>query len=287
MIVRSFSSHRQSSRSKFVRAAIFVLIFACPVVAEAQFDFAGALTVKIRTYPIKREGGRPAPGKDGMPQPEALDKGRPANLQEFPAVPVAENFPGGSIMDALQFYQKTDAMAALAALQALLKNGYVELDIEKACHIDAVKLQYDHRPGHGFPSYEEAGLTALMQVLLDGVKAAELTRAEDRLRDRYNNGLSTNGPRDQETIAALQAMRLAIAIRYNPRINAKAAAESPSPQDAQAAQAAKDLFKAEVAKGKPLDGDLRIGPLHLVVKAKLDHHVKNPLPPSCKGTAKP
>ena len=279
---RALLVHRglSAARTAFVQAAVMISLLALPAIGRAQLDFSDAVAVKIRTYPVKRENGRPVPGKDGMPQPEALSKGQPANLQELPAVPVDENFPGGSVLAALTVYQKENPIAALPAILGLLRNGYIDLEIEKSCHIDAVKLQYEHKPGHGFPSVQEAGLTALMQILVDGVKAAELGRGEERLTTRYNNGLSTDRQRDQETIAMLRALRYAIAIRYNPRVIAPGI-ESLPPQEA------KDRFKAEVAKGKPLDGDLQIGPLQLVVRVKLNRIEKTPLPPECKGGRKP
>lgn len=261
------------------RAAPLLLILALPAGSSAQLDFADAVALKIRTYPVKRQNGRAAPGPDGMPQAEALQKGRPANLVEFPAVPVDESFPGGSILDALRNYQKEDPMAALAALQALMKNGYAELEIEKSCHFDNVKLQYEHKPSHGFPAFGEAGLGAMMQLLADGVKAAELARGEDRLTTRYNSGLSTDGKRDQETIALLRSLRFAIALRYNPRVSAPGLEKLP-------AQEAKERFKTEIAKGKPVDGEVGFGPLLLAVKAKLSRSDKKPPPPGCK-TGKP
>lgn len=267
-------------RLTLIQAAVMISLLALPAIGSAQLDFADAVTVKIRTYPVKRENGRPVPGPDGMPQPEALTKGRPANLMELPAVPVDENFPGGSVLAALTVYQKENPIAALPAMLALLRNGYIELEIEKSCHVDAVKLQFEHKPGHGFPYVQEAGLTALMQILVDGVKAAELGRGEERLTTRYNNGLSTDRQRDQETIAMLRALRYAIAIRYNPQVKAPGI-ESLPPQEA------KDRFKAEVAKGKPLDGDLQIGPLHLVVRVKSTRIEKTPLPPECKSGRNP
>jgi hypothetical protein len=266
---------RSSFRLKLIRGTIAVVALALPAVGSAQLDFADAVAVKIRTYPVKRQNGRPVPGPDGMPQPEALSGGRPANLAEFPAVPVDESFPGGSILDALQNYQKQDLMAALNALLALLRNGYMDLEIEKNCRVDVVKFQYDHQPTKVIPSVQETGLTALMQILADGVKAVELQRAYDRLQDRYNSGLSTDQKRDQEMMALLRNMRLAIAVRYNPRVNTPALA-GLRPQEA------KERFKAEVAKGKPVEGELLIGPIHLAVKAKLNSNAKKPLPPSCK-----
>jgi hypothetical protein len=267
-------------RRTLIQAAVLIFLLVMPAIGRAQLDFSDAVTVKIRTYPVKRESGRPIPGPDGMPQPEALSNGRPANLQELPAVPVDENFPGGSVMAALAVYQKENPVAALPSILGLLKNGYIELEIEKSCHLDAVKLQFEHKPGHGFPSVQEAGLTSLMQILVDGVKAAELGRGAERLTARYNNGLSTDRSRDQETIAMLRALRYAIAIRYNPRVKAPGI-ESLPPQEA------KDRFKAEVAKGKPIDGDLQIGPLHLVVKVKSTRIELKPLPPECKSAGKP
>ena len=257
------------------RAAVLISLLALPATGAAQLDFAGAVSLKVRTYPVKLQNGKPVSGPDGMPQAEALQKGQPANLIELPAVPVDENFPGGSILDALRSYQKEDPMAALAALQALLKNGYTELEIEKTCQIDSVKLQYEHKPSHGFPAVGEAGLGAMMQLVLDGVKAAELARGEDRLTARYNSGLSTDGKRDQETIALLRSLRFAVALRYNPRVQAPGL-ESLPPQEA------KERFKAEIAKGKPVEGDVHFGPLHLAVKAKLARSAKKPAPPGCK-----
>jgi hypothetical protein len=258
-----------------IRTTIAVALLTLPEIGSAQLDFADAVAVKIRTYPVKRQNGRPVPGADGMPQPEALQGGRAAGLVELPAVPVDENFPGGSVMDALQHYQKQDPMAALKATLALLRNGYMDLEIEKSCHVDLVKFQYDHQPTKVVPSVQEAGLTMLTQILADGVKAVELQRAYDRLQDRYNSGLSTDRMRDQEMMAFLQNIRLAIAARYNPRIN------TPAPAGVTPGEI-KERFKAEVAKGKPVEGNLLIGPIHLAIKAKLNRVEKKPLPPSCK-----
>lgn len=262
-------------RLTMFRATLALVVLALPAIASAQFDFSDALSVKIRSYPIKRQNGRPVPGPDGMPQPEALQGGRPAGLVELPAVPVDETFPGGSVLDALQHYQKQDPMAGLEATLALLKNGYMDLEIEKTCRVDAIKLQYDHQPTKVVPSFQEAGLTQLGQILADGVKAVELQRAHDLLRDQYNNGLSTDPKRDQEMMALLRTKRLAIAMRYNPRIDAPLPA-GVTPREL------KERFKVEVAKGKPVEGNLLIGPIHLAIKAKLTSVEKKPLPPSCE-----
>jgi hypothetical protein len=242
---------------------------------EAQFDFAGAQSVKIRTYPIKQEKGRAVLGQDGMPQALASSNGRPANLVELPAVPVNEDFPGGSILDALTQYQKQDSAAALAAILALLRNSYVELEIEKSCRVDAIKIQYDHRPSVAFPAFQEAGLTSIKQILADGAKASNLFRTEEFLRRRYNTGRSTNPEKDQETMALSRSLRLAIAQRYNPRVVAPAL-------KGLSAQEAKERFKGLVASGKAVEGELFIGPLHLAVRARLEQSEKKPLPPTCK-----
>lgn len=269
-------SFRRSSFARLlVSATITLAASMSPITARAQFDFSDAVAAKIRTYPVRRENGRPVPGPDGMPQAEAAQGGRPANVQELPAVPVNPNFPGGSILDSLQRYQKQDPMAALSAMVALLKNGYMELEIEKICHIDAIKLQYDHRGTMAAPTFQQAGLTALRQVVADGVKAEELERAHNRLRDQYNSGLSTDRKKDEEMMQLLRAKRLAIAMRYNPRVKNAALAALP-PRDV------KERFKAEVAKGRPVEGELVIGPIELAVKAKLDRSDKKPLPPTCK-----
>jgi hypothetical protein len=256
-------------------AAFAFLLIALPSAANAQLDFSDAVAAKIRTYPVKRQDGKVVPGKDGMPQPEAMAGKQPANLIELPAVPVNPMFPGGSILDSLARYQKQDPMAALAAMVALLKNGYMELDIEKVCQNDAVKLQYDQRGTLAAPVFQEAGLTALRQIVADGVKAEELERARNRLRDRYDAGLSPDRKKDQEMMQLLSAKRLAIAMRYNPRIKTAAFASLPR-------RDAKERFKAEVAKGKPVEGDLAIGPIELAVKVLVNRSEKKPLPASCK-----
>jgi hypothetical protein len=256
-------------------AAIAFLVAAVPTVGNAQLDFSDAVAAKIRTYPVKRQDGKTVPGKDGMPQPETMAGKQPGNLIELPAVPVNPNFPGGSILDSLARYQKQDPMAALAAMVALLKNGYMELDVEKVCHNDAIKLQYDHRGTMAAPVFQEAGLTALRQIVADGVKAEEMERAHNRLRDQYNSGLSTDGKKDQEMMQLLTAKRIAIAMRYNPRIKNQALV-ALRPREA------KERFKAEVAKGKPVEGDLVIGPIDLAVKVLLNRSEKKPLPASCK-----
>jgi len=242
---------------------------------EAQFDFAGAQSLKIRTYPIKQEKGRAVLGQDGMPQALASSNGRPASLVELPAVPVNEDFPGGSILVALTQYQKQDPAAALVAILALLKNSYLELEIEKTCRVDAIKIQYDHRPSVAFPAFQEAGLTSIKQILADGAKASDLFRTEEWLRRRYNSGRSTNLEGDQETMALLRSLRLAIAQRYNPRVVAPAL-------KGLSGQAAKERFKSLVASGKPVEGELFIGPLHLTVRTRLDQTEKKPLPPTCR-----
>lgn len=243
--------------------------------AQAQFDFAGAQSVKIRTYPIKQENGRAVLGQDGMPQALTSSGGRPANLVELPAVPVDEDFPGGSILNALTEYQKQNPAAALAAIVALLKNSYLELEIEKTCRVDAIKIQYDHRPSVAFPAFQEAGLTSIKQILADGAKVSDLFRTEEWLQRRYNTGRSTNPEGDQETMALLRSLRLAIAQRYNPRVVAPAL-------KGLSAQAAKERFKGLVASGKAVEGELFIGPLHLAVRTRLDQSEKKPLPPTCR-----
>ncbi|MFQ5881016.1 MAG: hypothetical protein ACE5I9_00900 [Candidatus Methylomirabilales bacterium] len=257
-------------------AAVLAVLLALPAPAGAQFDFADALAVKIRTYPVKRQDGRVVPGRDGMPQPQAVRDGRAVGLQELPALPVDENFPGGSILDAFQHYQKRDPLGALTPMLAVLKNGYLELDIEKPCHIDAIKIQYEYQPTEKVPSFQEAGLAAFMQIVADGVMAADLQRAYVRLRDRYNNGLSTDPKGDQDAMGLLQALRLVIAVRYNPRVVTPTLADIP-PREA------KERFKAEVAKGRPVEANLVIGPLRLAMKAKLHRREKSPPPPGCQG----
>ena len=266
-------SRRRSSLA-FIRAAIAAAALL-PSAAGAQFDFSGAVAMKLRTYPVKRENGRPAPGKDGMPQPESLSGGRPAGLQELPAVPVDEDFPGGSILDALQHYQKEDPMAALAAMVALLKNGYLEMEIEKSCVVDSVKFQYDQRSTLSAPTFQEAGLAALKQIVADGAKAEALERAYSRLLNGYNNGLSTDRKRDQDMMEVLRRMRYAIAMRYNPRVKTPALAALNTRE-------AKERFKAEVAKGNPVEGELTIGPIELAIKAKMSRNPIKPPPASCK-----
>lgn len=274
------AGQRAFSRRRIVAGLIAVaaVSVAAPP-AAAQFDFSDALSAKIRTYPVKRDKSRPVPGKDGMPQPEALRGGRPVGVTEFPALPLDQNFPGGSMLDALQHYQKQDALEGLTGMLALLKNGFLELEIEKFCHVDVIKLQYEHRPTKGVPSFEEAGLGLLMGIVADGAKAAELQRIHERLLEQYNSGLSTNRERDQETMAAVTKLRLVIAARYNPRVSAPFAAKLP-PREA------KERFKAEVAKGKPVAGELTMGALNLAVRAKLDHRAQSPLPAACKARGK-
>lgn len=264
-----------SFRGLFASATALAAVLGFAAVGEAQFDFSNATAAKLRTYPIKRDKGRPAPGKNGMPQAEAVKGDKPANLTEFPALPVDPNFPGGSILDALQHYQKRDPVAALPAILALLTNGYLELEIEKPCYTDLVKLQYEHRPTQEVPSFQQAGLTVLIEILADGVAAADLLRAYDRLRENYNNGLSTDRKRDQETMATLQRLRLGLALRYDPRVETPALAGLTPRQ-------VKERFKAEVAKGKPLEGSFAIGPIQLAVKAKVERTPQKPRPASCK-----
>ena len=270
-------SHKRSCRVRImlIGAAVFIVSFVFSGTAVAQFDFAGAEAVKIRSYPVKRINGRPVPGPDGMPQPEEVRDGQPVGLQELPAFPVDEDFPGGSILDALQQYQKQDPLGALVPVLAVLQNSYLELVIEKRCYFDAVRIQFEQQPTKKVPSFKEAGLAALMRIVADGVMAADLLRAHNRLRDRYNNGLSRDPKGDQDAMELLRALRLAIALRYNPRVESPALAGIP-PREA------KKRFKAEVAKGRPVEGKLLIGPLHLVMKAKLDRSKKSPLPPGCK-----
>jgi len=165
-------------------------------------------------------------------------------------------------------------MGSLAAMVALLKNGYLEMEIEKRCAVDSVKFQYDQRSTASAPTFDEAGLAALKQVLADGAKAEEFERAHSRLVDRYNNGLSTDPRRDQELMEAVQRARYAIAMRYDPRIKTPALAALP-PREA------KERFKAEVAKGRPVEGDMTIGPVELHIKALVASAPKKPLPPSC------
>ncbi|OGQ81009.1 MAG: hypothetical protein A3F90_11790 [Deltaproteobacteria bacterium RIFCSPLOWO2_12_FULL_60_19] len=263
------------SRGMLAGATTLAAVLGIAAIGEAQFDFSNATAAKLRTYPIKRDKGRPAPSKDGMPQAEAVKGGKPANLTEFPAVPVNPNFPGGSILDALQHYQKRDPVAALPAILALLSNGYLEVEIEKPCYTDLVKLQYEHRPTQEVPSVQQAGLTVLAEILADGVAAADLLRAHDRLKESYNNGLSKDRKGDQEKMAALQRLRLGLALRYDPRVETPALAGVPPRQ-------AKERFKAEVAKGKPLEGGFTIGPIQLSVKAKVERTPARPRPPSCK-----
>lgn len=258
------------------RAVLGLVIAVVPTAAHAQIDFANAVAVKIRTYPIKRDNGKAVPGADGMPQAESMQGKQPANLIELPAVPVNPMFPGGSILDSLVRYQKHDAVAALAAMIALLKNGYMELDLEKVCSNDAIKLQYDQRGTMAAPTFQQAGITALKQIVADGVKAQELERARNRLRERYNAGLSPDRKRDQEMIQFLEAKRLAIAMRYDPRLKNQAFA-SLERRDA------KDRFKQELAKGKPIDGDLAIGPVELSVRMKLSRTDKKPTPAACRS----
>jgi hypothetical protein len=258
------------------RAILGFAIVLVPTVTHAQIDFANAVAVKIRTYPIKRDNGKAVAGADGMPQAESMQGKQPANLIELPAVPVNPMFPGGSILDSLVRYQKHDAAAALAAMTALLKNGYMELDLEKVCSNDAIKLQYDQRGTIAAPSFQQAGLTALKQIVADGVKAEELERARNRLRERYNAGLSPDRKRDQEMIQFLEAKRLATAMRYDPRLKNQALASLP-PSDA------KERFKQELAKGKPVDGDLAIGPVELSVRMKLSRTDKKPVPAACRS----
>jgi hypothetical protein len=257
----------------------FVGVFAAavvPALAYGQIDFSNAVAVKIRTYPVKRDNGKVVPAADGMPQPESMQGKQPANLTELPAVPVNPLFPGGSILDSLIRYQKQDATAALAAMIALLKNGYMELDLEKVCSNDAIKLQYEHRGTMAAPKYQDAGLTALKQIVADGVKAEELERARNRLRERYNAGLSPDRKKDQEMIRFLEAKRLAIAMRYDPRLKNQALASV-------ARRDVKERFKQELAKGKPVDGDLAIGPVELSVRMKLSRTDKKPTPAACRS----
>ena len=157
---------------------------------------------------------------------------------------------------------------------AVLKNGYLELEIEKRCRFDGIKIQYEHQPTKEVPSFQEAGLAALMHIVADGVMAADLLRAHDRLVERYNSGLSTDRKGDQEAMGLLRSLRLAIALRYNPRVESPALAGLSLPK-------AKERFKADVAKGRPVEAKLIMGPLHLLIKARLDRKEKSPLPPGC------
>jgi hypothetical protein len=252
------------------------LCLTLPSPAHAQFDFADALAVKIRTYPVKRSDGKPVPGPDGMPQPEATSGGKPAKLKEFPDFPIDENFPGGSILASLQFYQKLDPLGAFEPVLAVLHNGYLEMDIEKPCRVDLVKIQFEQKPTEDVPSFREHGIVALMKIIADGAMAADLLRTHNDLRDRYNSGLSTTPKADQDEMAGLRTLRQLIALWYNPRVVSLAFKGLP-PQDA------KERFKAEVSKGQPLEADLVMGPLRLAMKGKVEQRTKSPAPAGCPG----
>ncbi|MBI4573752.1 MAG: hypothetical protein HY713_10785 [candidate division NC10 bacterium] len=255
-------------------AAALALLLVVPASLEAQVDFAGAVAVKIRTFPLKRAQGRPVLGRDGMPEPAAAVGGRPADVRELPTFPVDENFPGASILSALLHYQRRDPLGALAPVVAVLSNGYLELEIEKACHVDTVRIQVEHKPTPEVPAFTERGLGALMHVVTDAVMAADLQRAHTRLRDRYNSGLSTDRKGDQDAMTFFQALRLVIAQRYDPRVTSPALSGLPPAE-------AKNQFKAALAQGGPVEGDVLIGPLHLAMRAKQDRRDRRPAPPGC------
>lgn len=259
-----------------VASLLCVAALALPSPASAQFDFTDALVVKLRTYPVKRQDGKPVHGSDGMPQPEAVRGGRPVGLKELPAFPVDQNFPGGSILDALFQYHRRDPMAALDPVVALLKNGYLEMDIVKPCIVDAVKIQFEQKPTKAVPSFNEHGIASLMKILVDGTLAARLDRTSDRLRDRYNAGISTTPEADQNNMAALQVARFTIAKWYNPRVVSVAWKDLPPIE-------AKKRFKAEVLKGQPLETVLVMGPLRLAIRGKADRQKLTPPPAGCPG----
>ncbi len=249
-------------------------LLGVPSPAGAQLDFAGAAAVKIRTYPLKRVDGRLVAGGDGMPEPAEVRDGRPGGIAELPAFPVDENQPGGTILQALVHHHRRDPVGALRPVLAVLDNGYLELDIEKACQIDAVRIRYEHQPTPEVPSFREHGLAALMHVVTDAVAAADLHRAHGRLRDRYNRGLSTDPGGDQDAMALFQGLRLAIASRYVPAVTAPGLAGLPPGE-------ARQRFKAALGQGAPLEAELEIGPIRLLVTVKLDRRQKRPAPPGC------
>ena len=253
----------------------FAVLLGMPASAWAQFDFADARAIKIRTYPVKRDGGKVVPGPDGMPQPKGGSARRPAGLKELPALPVDADFPGASILFAYSHYQKQDLLGSLEPILGIMENGYLEFDLVKPCHIDTIKLQYEHKPNESVPSFKEEGLASLVLFFAEGAASSDLLNAYTRLKNRYNNGLSADPKADHDIMTRLQALRLAIAVRYIPRV------EAPAFEGLKPLEATK-RFKAEVAKGKPVVGTLLIGSLELAVKAKLDRKSRSPVPAACK-----
>ena len=257
-------------------AAALAVLLALPSPAAAQFDFADARTVKFTTYPVKRDEGKPVAGPDGMPQPKAIRGGRPVGLTELPSFLIRDDAPGAWMLDALQHYIKRDPIAGLAVLLAILENRYLELEVEKLCSRDTIKISYEHLPTEEVPAFKEAGLSSLMTLLADALRANDLQREYLGIRDRYNAGLTLTPKADQETIERLRGFRFGIALRYNPRVVHPALEDLPPP-------IAKELFKAAAAKGQPLETNLVIGPLYLAMLVKVDRIEMRPPPAGCPG----
>ena len=260
-------------------STVLAALLLLPAPAMAQFDFADAVAVQIRTYPVKFKDGQMVPGPDGMPVPRARRGGKPAELTELPTFVIDESAPGAWMLDAFQHYMKQDPLAALAALLAVIENGYLEIEIDKRCSRDTARIAFEHIPTEGVPAFKEAGLAMLMKPLADAVMAAELQREYLALRDQYNTGLSIKPKDDQKTIDRLRLVRIAIGIRYNPRVLHPAL-------DGLHPFVAKQVFKAALAKGEPLQATLVMGPIQLDMRAKVDRRAKRPLPAGCQTARK-
>ncbi|MDV2502325.1 MAG: hypothetical protein RX318_00010 [bacterium] len=256
-------------------AAALAALLALPAPAYAQFDFADAFAVQIRTYPVKFKDGQMVPGPDGMPQPKGGSARRPAELTELPTFAIDASAPGAWMLDAFQHYMKQDPLAALAALLAVIENGYLEIEIDKRCSRDTARIAFEHIPTEGVPAFKEAGLAMLMKPLADAVMAAELQRESLALRDQYNTGLSKKPKADQKAIARLRVVRFAIGARYNPRVVHPAL-------DGLHPFVAKQVFKAALANGEPLQATLVMGPIRLDMRAKVERRAKRPLPAGCQ-----
>lgn len=265
---------RLGLRAALCSSTILAALLLLSAPAYAQFDFADAVAVQIRTYPVKFKEGQMAPGPDGMPLPRARRGGRPADLTELPTFAIDESAPGAWMLDAFQHYMKQDPLAALAALLALVENGYMEIEIDKRCSRDTARIAFEHLATEEVPAFKEAGLAMFMKPLADAVMAAELQREHVGLRDKYNTGVSKKPKADHDAIARLRAVRFAIGIRYNPRVVHPAL-------DGLHPFVAKQVFKAALAKGEPLQATLVMGPIRLDMRAKVERRAKRPLPAGC------
>jgi hypothetical protein len=251
-------------------------ILALPHPALAQLDFTDSVAVRLVTYPVKRDGGSVVPGSDGMPRPASTRGGKPAGLNMIPTFPVHENAPGAWIIRAFRQYLKQDPVAFLGVVRALMDNGYVELHIAKRCATDVAKIQYEHLPTAEVPSFKEAGLTALMQIVADAAVAVNLGRMRYLLRDRYNAGLVIDPAGAQKAMARFYASQLGLASKYEPLVATPVLAHMPP-------GVVNEWFKAEVSEGKPVDGILLIGPLRVAIKALVSKKTTSPAPAGCPG----